>query len=447
MRTAGSFHRQTAEWGTQMKRIVTTLFAVLIVWISAQPGLAAQSTAAKETLLHVFGHGTDGIYPSGGLVNANGTLYGATEEGGAYGSGTVFSFDLKSGTETVIYSFCSRQGCTDGASPVGLTSANGALYGTTFAGGSDSCAGGCGTVFTIDPNSGTETVLHSFLCSKRACRKGLAKKGQSPYAGPIYEDGILFGTTGYGGTGIEQQGTVFSVDPNTGAEKLLHSFCSQRNCADGQYPVAGLIDAGGTLYGTTEGGGTGLDDCEDFYSCGVVFSLDPATRAQKVLYSFCSGQNCADGASPVASLNKINNTLYGTTYGGGSVSLGTVFAIDLNSGKETVLYSFCTEQGCADGMMPDAGVTDVNGMLYGTTKDGGAHGAGGTVFALDPATGTETVLYSFCSQTRKKKCTDGAEPGALIDVGGTLYGTTFSGGAGCFRGKQRGCGTLFALKP
>jgi len=61
----------------------------------------------------------------------------------------------------------------------------------------------------------------------------------------------LYGTTEFGGT--YDNGTVFSVNPNTGAETVLHSFGSG---ADGEYPIASLIDVKGTLYGTTEEGGT-----------------------------------------------------------------------------------------------------------------------------------------------------------------------------------------------
>src|SRR5438876_7055330 len=83
--------------------------------------------------------------------------------------------------------------------------------------------------------------------------------------------------------------------------------------------------------------------------------------------------------------------------------------------KEKILHSFGSGK---DGVVPYAGLIDVNGMLYGTTASGGAHcqsnGGCGTVFAVDPHTGAETVLYSFCSQ---KKCTDGQLPQAsLIDV-------------------------------
>lgn len=213
---------------------------------------------------------------------------------------------------------------------------------------------------------------------------------------------------------------------------------------DGALPVAGLIDVNGTLYGTTQDGGVaGIGK-----SLGTVFSFNPSTRAESVLYSFCSLQNCADGAYPSAGLLEVNSTLYGTTQEGGSAQQGTVFALDPSNNMETVLYSFCSLKSCADGRFPMASLIEVNGTLYGTTQSDGANAYdGGTVFGLDPATGTETVLHSFCSQRIHKRCVDGASPVAsLIDVNGTLYGTTQQGGESCGKGSG-GCGTVFSLDP
>jgi uncharacterized repeat protein (TIGR03803 family) len=86
---------------------------------------------------------------------------------------------------------------------------------------------------------------------------------------------------------------------------------------------------------------------------------------------------------------------------------------------------------------------EVNGTLYGTTWVGGTYGLG-TVFSMTTS-GKEHVLHSFNGS-------DGAHPETdLIDVNGTLYGTTHVGGFkwGCkpnINGTA-GCGTVFALTP
>ncbi|MCA7118425.1 MAG: PEP-CTERM sorting domain-containing protein, partial [Acidibrevibacterium sp.] len=74
-----------------------------------------------------------------------------------------------------------------------------------------------------------------------------------------------YGTTYDGGSAGD--GTVFSLNPTTGALSTLASFTG----SNGANPYAGLISVGGTLYGTTEGGGSAGD--------GTVFSLALAPAA------------------------------------------------------------------------------------------------------------------------------------------------------------------------
>jgi uncharacterized repeat protein (TIGR03803 family) len=108
-----------------------------------------------------------------------------------------------------------------------------------------------------------------------------------------------------------------------------------------------------------------------------------------------------------------------------------------SNGVETVLYNFCSQSGCTDGSQPYAGlVRDAAGNLYGTTYGGGANEIG-AVFELDTS-GTETVLYSFCSQPG---CTDGGLPyaGLVRDSAGNLYGTTSN--------FAKGYGTVFKITP
>jgi len=95
---------------------------------------------------------TDGSSPYAGLVQAtNGDFYGTTDGGGSYGYGTVFKI-TPSGTLTTLYSFCSQSGCTDGSGPyAGLVQdTNGTFYGTTVYGG----AYGDGTIFTLSVGLG-----------------------------------------------------------------------------------------------------------------------------------------------------------------------------------------------------------------------------------------------------------------------------------------------------
>ena len=180
--------------------------------------------------------------------------------------------------------------------------------------------------------------------------------------------------------------------------------------SDGYYPEAGLIlDAKGNFYGTTTLGGG--------YFGGTVFKVTPSGK-EAVLYRFCSQNNCTDGSTPGGLVFDANGNLYGATNSGGGTNNGTVFKLT-PSRKETVLYSFT---GGTDGAFPSGLVLDEKGSLYGTTAQAGAN-RGGTVFKVAPSTRKETVLYSFTGA-------DGANPraGVAFDKQGNLYGTTYYGG-------------------
>lgn len=316
--------------------------------------------AGVETVLHAFTGAGDGSYPWSSLIHLDGKLYGTAAGGGANGLGVVFAMS-EAGAETVVYSF---KGAGDGIEPLGrLIAVGGTLYGTTYAGGGYSCYDndGCGTVFSVTP-AGAETVLHAF--------KG-GSDGAEPYGRLTYGNGTFYGTTDFGGTHGDR-GTVFAVT-QTGAEKLVHSF---KGGGDGNNTEAGLIDVGGTLYGTTlYGGGSGCDGG----GCGIVFSIAPDGR-ERVVYVFKGGD---DGAVPIAGLVEMHGALYGTTYEGGAGNAGTVFSLT-PAGVEKVIHVF---GGGSDGAGP-VGLINVDGMLYGATNAGGGsgcYGGGcGTVFSVNP---------------------------------------------------------------
>ncbi len=327
----------------------------------------------------------------------------------------------------MLYSFGNPP---NGSDPLAaLINVGGKLYGTTSEGGIYSSLGTLGTIFSITP-SGNENVLYSF--------QGGSDDGQNPVAALINVNGALYGTTQEGGPNGIFGGSVFSIT-TSGREKVLHFF---GNSKDGIWPYASLLDVNGTFYGTTNGRGT--YNCPSFPGCGTVFSITK-DGTERVLHSF-GGKR--DGAFPAAGLIDVNGTLYGTTSGGGEHATkkapnegGVVFSIT-PGGKEKVLHSFGDG---SDGAVPDGGLIDVNGTLYGTTRNGGAYynscGNGvacGTVFRITTV-GKENVLYSF-----GYGYTAGCLPRApLVDVKGTLYGTASA--CGPFHESGEGNGTIFSV--
>jgi len=272
----------------------------------------------------------DGASSYAGLVQAaNGNFYGTTYYGGAiagpygYGAGTVFQITA-SGTLTTLYSFCSRSGCVDGYSPYAalVQATNGDFYGTTPAGGAH---GSGGTIFKITP-SGMLTTLYSF-CSQSGCTDGAAS-----LAGLVEAtNGDFYGTTKYGGA--SDDGTVFKVTP-AGTLTTLHSFCSQSGCTDGANPAAGLVEAtDGDFYGTTVFGGTsacppqhGCGTVFKITPAGMlttVYSFCPQG-------GYPSG--CTDGEFPIAGLlQATSGDFYGTTQHGGLCGQcgGTLFSLSV----------------------------------------------------------------------------------------------------------------------
>ena len=166
---------------------------------------------------------------------------------------------------------------------------------------------------------------------------------------------------------------------------------------------------------------------------------------QSILYSFCTQNSCADGSFPYGSLVfDAAHNLYGTTSdGGASGSGGAVFKLTPQNGNwtESVIYNFCSLGNCADGAFPYSNLTffGSSGSLYGTTYSGGTN-SNGTVFGLTPAQGgnwTETVLHSFNASGG-----DGSFPeaGVVFDPSGNLYGVTYYGGG------NYNAGTVFELE-
>ena len=174
------------------------------------------------TTLHSFS-GTDGYNVAAGLVEGtDGNFYGTTFNGGPQNVGEVYKI-TPSGTLTVLYSFCSQTSCTDGAYPRAalVQATDGSFYGTTSAGG----AYGQGTVFAMTP-SGSLTTLYTF-CPQSGCADGA-----NPIGGVIQaSDGNFYGTTNAGGNNnsgtvfkLQPQATLTVSVAGQGAVTSTDSF-------------------------------------------------------------------------------------------------------------------------------------------------------------------------------------------------------------------------------
>ena len=292
---------------------------------------ASGQTKWTETILHAF-TGTakgDGAYPAAGLIaDQTGALYGTTGSGGTVtsddpqGNGIVFKLSPPaqgqgSWTETVLYRFTGP----DGSTPQGslLLAKNGALYGTTYIGGS----AGEGTVFKLAPPTGssalwTETVLYSFNAS-------VNNDGAIPGQEQLIADakGALYGTVSQGG--LNGFGAAFKLTPPAGpamgwTETLIHNFTGN----DGASPYVGLLAGrNGGLYGVAQQGGA--------FQFGTIFKLVPPSTgtnwAATVLHSFNPAYG-KDGSNAAGALiaDGMGNFL-GTTATGGLGGEGILFTI------------------------------------------------------------------------------------------------------------------------
>jgi uncharacterized repeat protein (TIGR03803 family) len=310
-------------------------------------------------------------------------------------------------TLTPLWQFGSLSNAMDGVSPwSGLVQGrDGNFYGTAGGTADVHC-----TVFKITP-AGTLTTLWQFgSLSNNA-------DGNTPFLAGLVEgcDGDFYGTTSRGGTNT-YLGTVYKIT-SAGTLTPLWQFGSLPNDADGISPSAGLLQGSdGTFYGTTSEGGTNNPILGA--GGGTVFKITPAGTLTP-LWQFGSLSNNADGRGPSGALVQgSDGNFYGTTLGGGTYGMGTVFQIT-PAGTLTPLWQFT---GGADGQFPGAGlVQGIDGSFYGTTPSGGTHG-NGTVFKITSA-GTLTPLWQFGSLSNNA---DGGGPSGPLIQGsdGNFYGTT-----------------------
>lgn len=394
-----------------------SLLAALLSWLYLVP-VAAQGAIIFSNLLSFTG--TSGACPGanpycGLAVGADGNLYGTTSAGGSNNLGTVFQL-TPGGVFTSLLSFNG----TNGSGPAGALTlgSNGVFYGTTAAGGISNW----GTIFLVTTN-GALTNLYSFTGSNSP------NQGAAPGVAMVPDGtGNLFGTANFGGltntlylnvsTPLGNgYGTLFQLAAN-GAVTVPFVFGG----TNGAHPSGGLVPAkDGNFYGTTTWGGNGLT--ATFAGYGTVYRLGPNGTFTN-LYKFTGG---GDGGFVYAGLAQgADGYLYGAAFAGGSQGYGTLFKISTN-GNFVLLHNFTfTDNGSPYGGL----LKGSDGNFYGTAY--GAYVGNGSVFQLKPD-GTYTNLVFFNNA-------NGAHPDGVLVQGpdNNFYGTTSAGGAS-------GLGTIFRI--
>ncbi len=396
--------------------------------LSAAFLLAAAAQGQVLTVLHEFGvlesyTNSDGAEPFSGVTQGlNGSFYGVTEDGGTNGTGTIFKITPQ-GAFVLVHAFSKMVGYTnaDGSYPQAkLTLGNdGALYGTSAAGGTN---GNYGTVFKITTND-TLITLHTFNFDD-------GENSAAPLV--LGRDGNFYGATALGGT--TDNGTLFEITSD-GSFQTLYNFSFGSNTisdiytnVDGSRPYGLTQGTDGNFYGTADFGGTnGNGTVFEFTTNGVL----------KVLHTFSpqaiNGQN-ADGASPQSPLTEgPDGAFYGTTPNGGAYAGGTIFRVTPAGDFSTVLsFEYFT-----NGANPYGPLLLKGGVFFGAAPDF-ANG-GGTIFQVT-TNGAVTLLYEFSEPGTNSENFDGAYPDAGLTLGrdGNLYGTTSAGGT-------NGTGVVFRL--
>lgn len=235
--------------------------------------------------------------------------------------------------------------------------------------------------------------------------------------------------------------SIATISASAATYSLVYSFGA--TSIDAQGPQAGLmLDNTGKLWGTTNGGG--------IHGYGAIFSINPATGVETVVYSDPYGQS--DEYSTISGLMQDKKGyIWGTVetgpYARGRLN-GAMFRLSPVKGKIGLWRNFGRFPG--DGSDPQAGLMeDKNGSIWGTTASGGTN----TTCVLTGIPGCGTVFKwarngYFIVHSFGASSTDGVYPqsGLMQDANGNIWGTTPGGGTSpdslC---GNYGCGIVFEI--
>jgi uncharacterized repeat protein (TIGR03803 family) len=334
------------------------IFFVLALTILAATTVCAQT----YSVLYDFG-GTKGDPKQPGALfeGPDGSLYGTSSTGGAYGQGAYFTL-TPSGQYQTLYSFCISSNCPAGAFPSPLMlRADGHFIGFTIAGGT---LGG-GTVFDFD-DTGDLTVLYNFQ------RPLLVS--QPLIIGP---DGQFYGIANLGG--LFGCGEIINYVGGGSGNPIqnLYNFNGNGPCQ----PSSLVVGTDGNFYGTTY-----FSVSRGGFGCGAFFKLTLGGNLT-VIHTFQGNEGCTPSSLTLGN----DGNFYGTT----TFNNG-VFKIT-PAGNVTVLQTLNRNEG----LFITPGLTQgSDGNFYGAASSGGTSNnwfcfiGCGTVFQITPA-GNVTVIHDF----------------------------------------------------
>ncbi|HEY1709663.1 MAG TPA: choice-of-anchor tandem repeat GloVer-containing protein [Rhizomicrobium sp.] len=315
----------------------------IVFELSPNTSPGAWSYRIIHTFCETAGCEASSIPATGLIIDKSGNLYGTTLGGGPPNAGVVYKLSPNADRSQWSYAIIARFGEERGWEPFGDLSYVGKSTGLPYDGISplygetdySSQNGFHGAVYELRPADGTPawTFNTIYRFCKTDCLDG-------DLALPVTVDSVgnLYGSTELGGQ--HAAGVVFRLSPKPHhgwKQMVLHAFCSEANCADGQTPTGSVyVDGSGNIFGITSAGGASCAQVSQ--GCGVAYELLPDGH-ERVLHTFCQ-TDCADGASPVSLVSDGAGNLFGLS------STGTFV---LRNGKRfEMLLPLCQAKACGN---------------------------------------------------------------------------------------------------
>ena len=354
------------------------------------PHFQIKSETMKKTLFSIATFFFQAMF----ILHAQPILYGLSTEGGAHAAGTLFAFDISSGTITKLHDFSNLEG----GSPLGtlFQATDGKLYGVTSR-----------TIFSYDPASGVVATRYAFDASLNIRLGDLIQASNGKFFGTLHDQIIPLNSR------------LYAFDPSTNSISNLHVFSGMEM---GDRPNDRLAEGhDGKIYGMTRDGGAEP-------ALGTIFSLDPLTSEVSTAYNFGM-----QGFNPYQNLlQAADGKLYGTTKFGGE--RGVIFSYDPTTGGFNKLFNFYGEYDdpYENWFTGKQFLQAKNGLLYGVGKNIFGIDENHKLYSFDPVTGVCHTLfqldpiYGSFSEDAPIQISDGRLISTAQRGGSSSFGTIYA---------------------